>query len=134
MSWKENYVIKIIEINKISIDCSPVDKQRNNLNVELFHKLSSRLFRRHARFGRNTADAFHLKATWRHTNNVVEINYSMNISFGSFESKQSSSHVMCFAGWDLVDWDVGSSVPPLQPFFRPRYALVCKVRRILLER
>jgi len=50
----------------------------------------------------------------------------MNISFGSFESKQSFSRVMYFANWDLVDWDVGSSVLSLQPFFRSRYALVCK--------
>ena len=39
------------------------------------------------RFGRSVANAF----TQRRHEGTAEINYSMNISFGSFESKQSFS-------------------------------------------
>lgn len=41
---------------------------------------------------------------------LVEINYSMNISFGSFECKQSSDRVMYYTvARSRVDWDFGRS-------------------------
>lgn len=54
----------------------------------------------------------------------AEINYSMNISFGSFECKQNSGRVMHYTmARSLVDWDFGRFFAHPRAHARPFFSI-----------